>query len=138
MKRVYLDMVADLFHAGHINCIRQARNLFQEPVYLIVGVHSDDDVASYKRRPVISEENRYEMVKYCSLVDEVITSAPLTVTKEFLTKNKIDFVIHGDDMSEELKKQHSVPLKMKIVKYVPYTKGVSSTFIINKIKTGDY
>jgi len=138
MKRVYLDMVADLFHVGHINCIRQARNLFQEPVYLIVGVHSDDDVASYKRRPVISEENRYEMVKYCSLVDEVITSAPLTVTKEFLTKNKIDFVIHGDDMSEELRKQHSVPLKMKIVKYVPYTKGVSSTFIINKIKTGDY
>ena len=48
MKRVYVDMVGDLFHIGHINMFKQARELGD---YLIVGVHSDKAVESYKRTP---------------------------------------------------------------------------------------
>jgi len=131
MIRVYVDMVADLFHVGHLNLIQSARKFGDT---LIVGIHSDEDVSSYKRMPIINEKDRYEMVRSCRYVDEVIEEAPLKITKEFLEKNKIDFVVHGDDVSEELKRQHQVPLELGIVKYVPYTKGTSTTEIIGKIR----
>ena len=49
--RVYVDMVADLFHYGHVNFLRQAR---KHGDYLLVGVHADETVMSYKRRPIFS------------------------------------------------------------------------------------
>ena len=133
MTRVYVDVVGDLFHIGHINMFKKARSLFKEP-YLIVGVHADKDVASYKRSPIISESDRYEIIRNCKLVDEVIESSPLYITKKFIIENDIHYVVHGDDISEELKRQHKVPSDLGIVRYVPYTSGVSTTEIINKIK----
>jgi len=47
MTRVYVDMVADLFHPGHVNILRSARALGHE---LVVGFHSDQDATAYKRR----------------------------------------------------------------------------------------
>jgi|TARA_R100000081_G_C4668651_1_gene91375 cytidyltransferase-like protein len=132
MTRVYVDIVGDLFHIGHINLFKKARALFEKP-YLIVGVHSDRDVESYKRTPVICQEQRYEMIRCCRLVDKVIESAPLVITKDYIEQNKIDYVVHGDDFSESLKIQHEVPISMKIVKYVEYTKDISTSKIINKI-----
>jgi len=130
MIRVYVDMVADLFHIGHLNLIKRAKELGD---ILIVGIHSDADVESYKRIPVISEGDRYEIVKACKHVDEVIESAPLKITKEFLEEYKIDLVVHGDDISGEVLKQHEVPIKMGILKIVSYTKGVSTTELIDKV-----
>ncbi len=48
-------MVADLFHYGHVNFLRQAR---EHGDYLLVGVHADETVMSYKRRPIFSMEER--------------------------------------------------------------------------------
>ncbi len=130
MKRVYVDVVADLFHVGHINLFKKARELGD---YLIVGVHSDKAVESYKRKPIIAEQQRYEMVKYCRLVDEVIEAAPLTITEDFIRENSIDLVVHGDDFQKG-HKQHEVPVEMGIMCYVPYTGGISTTEIIEKIR----
>ena len=131
MIRVYVDTAADLFHVGHLNLIRRAKAFGD---YLIVGVHSDKDVASYKRAPIINEKDRYEMVKSCKYVDEVLRGAPLIITEDFLKKYKIDFVVHGDDVTDEIKKQHKVPLEKKKMKYISYTKGISTTEIIKKIQ----
>ena len=60
--RVYLDMVGDLFHAGHVALRRAAR---EHGHRVIVGVLSDDDAASYKRRPVMSLDERVEVVAAC-------------------------------------------------------------------------
>jgi len=130
MIRVYLDMVADLFHVGHLNLIKTAHEMGD---YVIVGVHSDKDVESYKRVPIINERQRYEIVKSCKYVDEIIEEAPLVITEQFLLRHRIDFVLHGDDISDEISKQHKVPLEKNMVKYVPYTNGVSTTEIIDKI-----
>lgn len=131
MTRVYIDMVADLFHVGHLNLIKKAKSLGDE---LIVGIHSDNDVMSYKRRPIIPFDQRIEIVKNIIHVDEVIKNAPLFLTEDFLKKNNINIVVHGDDITDSLKEQHKVAIEKNIVKYVPYTNNISTTKIIKQIK----
>ena len=131
MIRVYADIVGDLFHIGHINLLKQSREFGD---YLIVGVHSDKSVESYKRKTVFSEKDRYEIVRNCSLVDEVIEDAPLVLTKKYIDENNIDIVVHGDDKSPHFEEQHKVPLEMGIMKYLKYTDGISTTDLIERIK----
>jgi|TARA_R110000824_G_scaffold170181_5_gene347476 cytidyltransferase-like protein len=135
MKRIYVDIVGDLFHLGHVSLFKKARGLGD---YLIVGVHSDEDVAFYKRRPVLSLEERSKVIKSCRYVDEVIENAPLVITEEFINEHNISYVVHGDDVSDEVKRQHKIPYSLGIVKYVPYTPGISTTEIIERIKNGNY
>ena len=130
VKRVYVDVVADLFHVGHVRLFERAKN---EGDYLIVGVHSDASVQSYKRLPYIPEKHRYEMGRSCRFVDQVIEDAPLTITREFIDQHKIDLVIHGDDKGTHFEKQHSAAIKQGKMKYIPYTSGVSTSEIIKKI-----
>lgn len=128
MKRVYADMVGDLFHIGHINMFKQARELGD---YLIVGVHSDETVESYKKTPIIPEKERYEIIRNCRLVDEIIEDAPLIVTKKYILKHDINLVVHGDDVRYD--SFYKVPINMDIMRYVKYTKGISTTKILNEI-----
>ena len=55
MTRVYVDMAADLFHFGHVELLRRARELGD---VLVVGIHSDETVARYKRSTVMTMEER--------------------------------------------------------------------------------
>jgi ethanolamine-phosphate cytidylyltransferase len=131
MIRVYTDMAADMFHIGHLNLIKRAKEMGD---YLIVGIHSDEDIEKYKRLPIIPEQDRYEIVKSCKYVDEVIESAPLVISKDFIKKYCIDFVVRGDDITPELLRQQADPISMGVMKYVPRTKNVSTTSIVQKIK----
>lgn len=127
-KVVYVDMVADLFHPGHLNFIRQCRTLGN---FLIVGLTSDEDVMAYKRRPVLTTHQRWEMVSHCRLVDLAIPAPPTPVTAEFLDEWHIDVVGHGDDFSEaSMNKWYAVPAKRGIMKTVPYTQGVSTSELL--------
>ena len=131
MIRVYTDMAADMFHIGHLNLIKRAKEFGD---YLIVGVHSDEDISSYKRSPVIAEEDRYEIIRSFRYVDEVIEAAPLVMSKEFIEENNIDLIIRGDDVSPELLRQQAVPISMGIMRYLPRTENVSTTDLIKTIK----
>ena len=55
MTRVYVDIVGDLFHSGHVESLKKARALGD---YLLVGVCADDVVGHNKRRPVLLMEER--------------------------------------------------------------------------------
>ena len=131
MIRIYTDMAADMFHVGHLNLIKRARSFGD---YMIVGVHSDKDISNYKRPPIIEEEHRYSIVESCKYVDELIRDAPLIMTEEFLRKHKIDLVVRGDDVTEQHLKQQADPIRLGMMKYVPRTKGVSTSSIIKKIQ----
>lgn len=131
MTRVYADMVGDLFHHGHVEFLRQARELGDE---LVVGIHSDADVASYKRPPVMTMEERVGVVRGCRYVDEVIAEAPLRVTRDFVERHGIDLVVHGDDFDRErLLRMYGEPEEMGILRTVPYTPGISTTEILARL-----
>ena len=132
-KRVYVDMVGDLFHRGHIALLKKAKTYGD---YLIVGVHSDRQVEAYKRLPILTMEERAEVVQACKYVDRVIVGAPVGITKELIEENNIHLVIHGDDFDKKTLLEHyRIPIEMGIFKTVPYTKGISSTNILERVKS---
>ncbi len=129
--RVYVDIVGDMFHAGHVEFFKKAKSFGD---YLIVGVLADDVVEEYKRRPVISLEDRAKVIEACKYVDEVIVAPPLRLTEEMIDELKIDYVVHGDDFNKDLlEDQYGASLKRGIFRTVPYTKGISTTNIIQRI-----
>jgi len=130
---VYVDIVGDLFHAGHVAFLQKAKEFGN---YLIVGVLADDVVEEYKRRPVLSLEDRVSVIAACRYVDEVIVAPPLRMTEEMVEEHKIRYVVHGDDFNQALlEDQYGVALKLGLFRTVPYTSGISTTQIIKTIAT---
>ena len=132
MNNIYVDMVGDLFHINHINLIKEAKKFGK---YLIVGVHSDSDVESYKCTPILTMEERIGVIESCKYVDKVIPNAPLVITKEYLDENNIDLVVHAhnEDEIEKYNFMYSEIIKLEKFKRIDYHDGVSTTNIKNKI-----
>ena len=129
MKVIYCDMVADLFHYGHVNFLKQCSELGD---LLIVGIHSDKDVESYKRKPILSFEERVKVVQACKYVDKVIPNAPLFITHSFLQKHSIGKVVTTERSNDELQ-WYKIPAMLQILVQIPYSDGISTTEIIKRI-----
>jgi len=131
LARVYVDMVGDLFHAGHVALLREAR---RHGDWLLVGVLSDETAASYKRRPIMTLAERVAVIEACRYVDEVVADAPFRVTQAFLDEHAISTVVHGDDLSPEAAESIYGPAAAagRLV-YVPRTDGISTTELIRRV-----
>lgn len=123
----YTTGVFDLFHIGHLNILRRAK---EQCDYLIVGVSTDELVEEYKhKRPVICYEERKQIVEAIRYVDKVV---PQVNRDKYAAWEEIGFhkMFVGDDwkgspLFNELEikfKSHGVDIV-----YFPYTQGTSST-----------
>eukprot|EP01117_Protostelium_nocturnum_P000886 TRINITY_DN11224_c0_g1_i1.p1 TRINITY_DN11224_c0_g1~~TRINITY_DN11224_c0_g1_i1.p1 ORF type:complete len:376 (+),score=122.75 TRINITY_DN11224_c0_g1_i1:91-1218(+) len=130
--RVWADGCFDMMHFGHANALRQARALGD---YLVVGVHSDEEIRLHKGPPVMSEEERYEAVAACKWVDEVVRGAPYVTQLSLLEKYDIDFCAHGDDIvtsADGTDTYHEMKAAGKF-KTFRRTEGVSTTDLVGRM-----
>ncbi|EFJ33076.1 hypothetical protein SELMODRAFT_25358, partial [Selaginella moellendorffii] len=134
--RVYADGIYDLFHFGHARSLEQAKKLFPN-TYLLVGCCSDALTHKYKGKTVMSEAERYESLRHCRWVDEVVEDAPWVITQEFLDKHRIDYVAHdalpyADTSGASKDVYHFVKAAGKFME-TKRTDGVSTSDLIMRI-----
>jgi len=136
-KLGYTTGVFDLFHIGHLNILKRAK---EQCEYLIVGVSTDELVQTYKnKKPVIPFVERRAIVEAIRYVDEVV---PQTSMDKLEAWNNIHFdaLFHGNDWkgssmyNEVEEKLHSVGAEMV---FLPHTTGTSSTMISERLKDDD-
>jgi len=125
----YLSGTFDLFHIGHLNLLRRAK---EQCDYLIVGVHED---GSWKgKQTFIPFDERMAIVGACRYVDEVVVS--LVEDSDAWEKYHFDKLFVGSDyQGTERFRRYEEFFKDKGVEivYFPYTKGTSSTQLREKL-----
>ena len=125
----YTTGVYDMFHIGHLNIIKRAK---EQCDYLIVGVSTDELVEEYKHKtPVIPFQDRVEIIKALKYVDEVVPQVTMNKLDAW-EKYKFNVIFHGDDWKNtSLYNEIEERLKKVGVEFVyfPYTKGISSSML---------
>ena len=121
-------MSADIIHHGHINILNIAKNYGK----VVVGLLTDEAIASYKRLPLLNFNQRKKIIENIKGVAKVIPQKTLDYT-ENLRLIKPDYVVHGDDWRTGVQK----PIRERVIKVLeewggkliepPYTNGVSSS-----------
>ena len=130
----YTTGVFDMFHIGHLNLLRRAK---EQCEILIVGVSTDELVESYKHKhPVIPFEERVAIVEAIRYVDRVVPQ--ITMDKVDAWKElRFNAMFHGSDWQgtslyrdyEERFQKIGVELV-----FLPHTEGVSSTQLAEKLQ----
>lgn len=129
----YTTGVFDMFHIGHLNILRRAK---EQCEYLIVGVSTDELVQEYKNKtPIIPFEERAEIVQSIDCVDKVVAQVDRDKFGAW-RELKFDVMFVGDDWKG---KPLFVEVEKKLKKvgvdvvYFPYTKDTSSTILREKL-----
>jgi len=134
--RVYADGIYDLFHFGHARSLEQAKKSFPN-TYLLVGCCNDEVTHKYKGKTVMTASERYESLRHCKWVDEVIPDAPWVINQEFLDKHNIDYVAHDSlpyaDTSGAGKDVYEFVKAVGKFKETKRTDGISTSDIIMRI-----
>ncbi|XP_073035779.1 choline-phosphate cytidylyltransferase 2-like [Primulina eburnea] len=134
--RVYADGIYDLFHFGHARALEQAKIAFPN-TYLMVGCCNDETTHKYKGKTVMTESERYESLRHCKWVDEVIPDAPWVINQEFLDKHDIDYVAHDSlpyaDTSGAGKDVYEFVKAVGRFKETKRTEGISTSDLIMRI-----
>ncbi|MCD6365026.1 MAG: phosphoenolpyruvate mutase [Planctomycetes bacterium] len=121
-------MSADLIHPGHLNIISKARSLGR----VVVGLLTDEAIASYKRLPYLDYEQRKIIVENIVGVDEVIAQHVLDYVPN-LRKIRPDYVVHGDDWKTGVQRETRRRVIDTLAEWggelvePRYTAGISST-----------
>ena len=129
----YTTGVFDMFHIGHLNILRRAK---EKCDYLIVGVSTDECVESYKHHnPIIPFEQRAAIVEAIRYVDEVVPQSSMNKL-EFLKKHHFDVMFHGDEWKgTELYNRYEEEFARygARIEYLSHTDGISSSMLREKI-----
>ena len=133
---VYVGMSADLIHPGHLNILKIAA----EHGEVVVGVLTDAAIASYKRLPYMTFEQRRAVIEAIQYVSRTVPQTTLDYEPN-LRALKPDFVVHGSDWREGVQKktrQHVIDVIAewggKLIE-PEYTQGISSTALNKSLRS---
>ena len=130
----YTTGVFDMFHIGHLNILRKAK---EQCDFLIVGVSTDELVLEYKhKKPVIPFSERIEIVRSVKYVDFVVAQTSLDKKSAWQLLH-FNMLFHGTDwQSSKLYKEIEEDMKTLGVKvvWIPHTDGISSSILREKVK----
>lgn len=135
MKKVYVGMSADIVHPGHLNILNTASSLGE----VTVGLLTDQAIASYKRVPYMTFEQRKQVIENIKGVSSVIAQHTLDYVPN-LELLRPDYVVHGDDWREGVQRETRQRVIDALAQWggelveVPYTAGVSSTALQAAVK----
>ena len=137
--RIYIDGVFDLTHLGHFKLIENVKRKFPQST-LVVGVHNDLNVTSYKRKPILTQQERCNTIKqsrYIEHVDDVICGCPWTneIDEAWIKEHSIDFVAHDavKDSAASDDDDYGLFKRKHMFLGTPRTKGISTTDIISRV-----
>lgn len=129
----YTTGVFDMFHIGHLNIIRRAKDMCE---YLIVGVSTDECVLSYKNKvPIIPYDQRAAIVEAIKYVDEVVPQTSMDKV-EFLKVRHFDVMFHGDEWRGTDLYNHYEKEFAKYgaqIEYLTHTEGISSSMLRERV-----
>jgi glycerol-3-phosphate cytidylyltransferase len=139
MKKLYTGGTFDVFHYGHMNLLKKC-NMISDKV--IVSLNTDSFIQEYKTKPpVCNDQERYDVISSCKYVDEVIWNSGGTDSKPTILSVKPDVIAIGSDWArKDYHKQMDFTqdwldkLNISLI-YIPYTTGISSTNIKERLST---
>ena len=140
-RRVYTGGTFDILHHGHMNLLRQCRKLAGPRGTVVVGLNNDAFIARYKQRPpMLCYDDRAAVLAACRYVDEVVDNIGDEDSRIVLEQVAPDFVVIGSDWAKRdyyaqmgFTQQWLDERDITLV-YVPYTEGISSTDVRNRIR----
>ncbi|KAL3534916.1 hypothetical protein ACH5RR_003377 [Cinchona calisaya] len=134
---VYIDGAFDLFHAGHVEILKTARQLGD---FLLVGIYSDQTVSELRGThfPLMNLHERSLSVLSCRYVDEVIIGAPWEVTNDMIKTFNISLVVHGTvaESSFSLNGKsdpYTIPKTMGIFRVLESPRNITTTSVAERI-----
>lgn len=136
-KLGYTCGVFDLFHVGHLNLLERCK---EQCEILVVGLCGDDYVRNIKHKePVIQEKDRERILKALRCVDDVVLVSIDEIDDKMLALKRVGFdvLFSGDDWkgSERYTNTEKQFAQLGVsIEYLPYTKGVSTSQIKEKMK----
>lgn len=130
----YTTGVYDMFHIGHLNVIRKAK---EQCDYLIVGISTDELTEKEKHKtPVIPYEERIAIVSALKYVDQVVPQSDIDKVAAW-KRYHFNKLFVGSDWEGtprwKVYEEEFRPLGVSII-YLPYTDGISSTKLTSVIK----
>jgi cytidyltransferase-like protein len=135
IRNVYIDGVFDLCHIGHKRLMEYALTHGNR---LIAGVLSDEDCIGYKRKPIMTLDERCTEVSSCRWISDVIPGAPANgLTEEFLREHNIHVVVYGEEYDTPTDHYYAAARKLGIGVTAPRTPGMSTSEIIRRIASSE-
>jgi glycerol-3-phosphate cytidylyltransferase len=118
----------DLFHVGHLNILRRAKDLGER---LVVGVSSDElNFRKKQINPTYPIDHRLAIVESIRYVDEVFVEEAMELKRQYLLEHHADILVMGDDWEGRFDEFSDI---CRVV-YLPRTVGISSTDVKVRIR----
>jgi glycerol-3-phosphate cytidylyltransferase len=135
--KVYTGGTFDLFHSGHVNFLKRCQQIAGLDGQVVVALNTDEFIYEYKKKkPVLTFDQRKDVLESCRFVNQVVANVGGSDSKKTIEMvESIDVIAIGSDWARkdyyaqmEFDQDWLDEKNISLI-YIPYTKGISSTFI---------